>query len=188
MARGCFVLRKKLKSHYRLMRVKHPTRKLSRIKHLHLTHIGTRKKKELKAKAGETLDVIPFVTDLMHRYAGTHKPFFFLAAAGRALLLYHAVLKEEPRVLSNAGYQKLMAACTTHLVSYGAGGGVYMPKHHSYTHLSFNARWAGNPSWYSTFTDESENGLVAKQAKRVHPMCFPLAVLRKQLAKERLGL
>ena len=75
----------------------------------------------------------------------------------------------------------------THLVAYKLGGGCYIPKHHRVIHLTFNSHFAGNPSYYTTFEDEHENGVAAAVGRSVHPVLFGFNVLRKQIAMELYG-
>ena len=170
------------------MRVKNKAHKISRIRHLQLTHLGTKKKPELSSKAGEALDVVPFAVSLAHQFSGYGGKYQLLASAGRELVLIQAVLKNNPRRLNADSCQRLMASCVKHLFAYGAAKGVFIPKHHSFIHLCRSARFSGNPSAHSTFTDESENGEIARMGKKTHPFDFPYAVARRQVARERLGL
>lgn len=101
---------------------------------------------------------------------------------------YDKICKDNPRNMSASACAELMHHAVKHNTCYGLAGGVYVPKHHSFIHLTMGAPWAGNPGSYSTYQDEHENGLVARQGKLTHPFTFPSAVLRKQVARERLGL
>ena len=53
------------------------------------------------------------------------------------------------------------------------------PKHHAHFGISRRAQWAGTPLTYSTYRDETLNGLIAGIAKSTHPRKFAARVLKR---------
>ena len=187
-AKTMFILRHRLRLHYRLVRIKSPQHAQSRIRHLSLNQIGSLKAPNLAAKGGQTVDIVPFCTRLMDECSHLSEKFILLARAGRAIADFEVTMKPQPRVLSDSAQNRLLNACITHCVAYQMAGGCCVPKHHWWLHLAHGSGWGGNPKGYSTYGDESENGLVAKQGRFAHPFAFAFAVLRKQVAQERIDL
>ena len=189
LERGIFQLRKRLRRHYRVKRVTQPQHKLSRIRHLSVSMLGPADTSELKAKGGQTNDVISLATSLMHEFSAVGgRTFFLLASAGRALERCQQILRAEPRKMSPQACRELMEQCITHNTCFGLAGGAYAPKHHSFVHLAAAGPFSGNPAKHATFSDENANGIVARQGKWAHPQNFAYAVFRKQIAAERLAL
>ena len=185
--KSMFIIRRRLRLHYRVLRIKMPGHKQSRIRHLTLSNLGKLKNPTLAAKGGQTVDIVPFCTRLMHECAAQGQVFQLLAKAGRAITIFEETYRSEPLVMSTAGVNLLLTNCVTHCVAFKLAGGITVPKHHAWIHLCHGARWSGNPKGYSTYGDESENGLAAKQGRFAHPFAFAFTVMQKQVALERLG-
>ena len=80
--------------------------------------------------------------------------------------------------------QKLMDACVRHVLNYKASGAHMKPKHHQFIHLTKNMMKTGNPSYHTTYEDESINGFLATIGRSAHPTAFAMTLFEKLLAME----
>ena len=65
-------------------------------------------------------------------------------------------------------------------------GSTPKPKHHALVDLSRQMHRFGNPSWWSTYSDESLNSMIARLARTVHPAHFALTTLKKYFLQRSL--
>jgi hypothetical protein len=84
----------------------------------------------------------------------------------------YAEMEREPRCMSFAARNRLVASAVNHVVFYKAAGGHLVPKHHGLIHMALSAGGQGNPKCVSTYEDEHENGVDAKVCLHVHGATF----------------
>ena len=77
-------------------------------------------------------------------------------------------MKSEGRGMSPDGYRQLEASMSKFLANWSAWGGHMVPKHHMAWHMAQRARQHGNPKYYWTYPDESENRTMSAVAKVLH--------------------
>ena len=104
------------------------------------------------------------------------------------MVRYMHHMKQGQRVSPTNVGQEMLRLCTTFNVATMAAGISPVPKNHSFLHMTANIADMGNPAWYSTYEDESENGFVAKVGRSAHPLMFPFTVLVKLDVKRRYNL
>ena len=91
-----------------------------------------------------------------------------LQSASQAALSMDVVLRQEGRTMGRSQCQTLFQNYTRFLTLYLRAGGVWRPKCHLLVHLIQRALVKGNPRLYSTYRDESLNGIIAKIARSAH--------------------
>ena len=128
-----------------------------------------------------------FLLDILlkHRTSLSASLLMFLQA-GQSLSKYWAVMAREPRKRSVVSQQELFQYCLDHIFHYGSAGGHYVPKHHSFLHMSHSTDINGNPPFFSTYEDEHENGVVAGIGCKVHPNVFCLSVFERLFVLDEL--
>ena len=91
-------------------------------------------------------------------------------------------MEEEPRRMTPAGLSQLRKSMTRVLSFWKAYGGYMVPKFHFAWHLVQRADKMGNPRFYWTYADESENRTMSTVAKSLHKgRTFYAAFLQKVL-------
>ena len=90
-----------------------------------------------------------------------------------------SVVRVEPRNMSENGYLVLVKACLDHVEACTRMGMALKPKHHLFTHLTFDAKTKGNPRYYWTYLDESLNRLITIIASGAHRMTFERRIFAK---------
>ena len=141
----------------------------------------------LHAKGGESQDLVAFATRLCYTHAHRNDGFKLLATSGSALMEAKSIFKNAPKKLGPDLEAALMKSCVSHLVSYRAVGGHMVPKHHEYFHLCKLASFFGNPSYSSTWNDESENGLIKKMFITIHSSNFEISMFERLLVQRLLA-
>ena len=189
MTKGCMKMKQELKPYYRQKDIEQfADGKCTRIKNLNLKRFGkTLRTPFLKAKGAETRGVIEFTVGLLDRL-GAHAPHKcrMLAQAGRHLLRWYEICKAEKRTMSIGCRIELFSEAINHVVLYKASGSHMVYKHHAFLHLTALACFHGNPSYFSTYEDESENGLIAKIAEAVHARTFAMSTFERLHLADRL--
>ena len=71
-------------------------------------------------------------------------------------------------------------------VTFHAAGGILQPKNHALIHMTYNILKHGNPSYYSTYEDEDENGDCRTIGEASHLRTFQFTVLQHCIVKEVL--
>ena len=177
---GMLALRARLKPYYRTLRDENPLRSVSHIKKLTVGMLGKFQNPTLSANAGESRDLVGFVNGLLAEFSiqlGDQGQL--LQGAGAALADFYTITRDSPRSMSVPDQNALMSCVLRHNSLARAAGIKLVPKHHSWVHMVFACKRQGNPSKYSTFEDESENGAIARIAFRVHPHTFSASVFRR---------
>ena len=80
---------------------------------------------------------------------------------------------------------RLVNLCKTVLAAYKGASGHMVPKMHGFMHLSRSPSFLGNPYFFSTYQDETENGIVAGIGVSVHGLTFYVSVFEKIEVLER---
>ena len=132
--------------------------------------LGNQETYGLQAKAAESHGLLKFVLWLLEKYSDefeklpeeTSRPLAILKAATQAANSMDDIL------LSRMQCQHLMQHYLRFLTLYLKAGGVWRPKCHLPLHLIQRAMVQGDPRLYSTYRDESLNGVIAKIARSAH--------------------
>ena len=150
--------------------------------------IGNLEQPELKCRAGESRGLLKFTLRTLKEHVDVlGEQGLHLVRAGDAIERYAMLLKTEPRVMSMAVRQDMMNCAIGFNMSYKAAGGHEVPKFHSFIHMTYGIGFMGNPAYYSTYEDESENGLVARIGRSTSMCQFSFSVLVKlHVSKARL--
>ena len=89
-------------------------------------------------------------------------------------------MKVNDVVVPESECARAVAAVANHNAMYQQAGGVLAPKHHLLWECAAGMHRNGNPRFYSTYADESFNGVIKRVAQTVHPRYFSERVLCKQ--------
>ena len=160
----------------------------TRIKTLTLKKFGNLRTPCLKAKGAETKDLVAFSVELLLRLGDratvrSHR----LLQAGRHLLQWYALCKEHARFMPINAKVELFNAAVNHVVLYKKAGGHLVYKHHALLHLTQLVCSHGNPSYFHTYQDEHENGLMARVGEIVHASTFAISCFERIHLQQRLG-
>ncbi len=139
--------------------------------------LGTADSPSLHAKAAESHGLVQFV----HYFFEKHMDSFstkltvdlarkgkFILEAARAAMKLDTVFSSESRKLPREEVQKALGFYSRFLSFYSKAGGPLVPKTHFMVHLIQRSLFKGNPKKYSTYRDESFNGMIAKIARSCH--------------------
>ncbi|CAE7032303.1 unnamed protein product [Symbiodinium sp. CCMP2592] len=141
--------------------------------------------KYLKAKAAETHGLLGFVVDRLEKHAhvllsAEHaNTCDFLLRAGRAAMDFDAVMANGPRAIDERFCGMLFDHYNRFICLCERAGVALLPKCHMMYHMIQRAVQKGNPRMYSTYIDESLNGLIAQICRSVHRRGWALEVYRK---------
>lgn len=146
--------------------------------------LGTSERPQLHAKAAESHGLLKFVAFFLERHldefrcldAAGFRKTKFLKEAADAAMLFDEVFQMPERTLQRCQLQKAFNAYTRFLSFYQKAGGPLIPKCHFLIHLIQRALFKGNPRMYSTYRDESFNGMIAKIARSCHRRTWANAV------------
>jgi hypothetical protein len=160
-------LRRRMRSYYKTL--KRPRGTMSAIGRLTLLMLGKLKEPRLKAKAAETRNIIPLLTQLCAEnsgFLGEHGPY--LAAACTELKRFYDTMTGSPRVMNKTSLAALEQSSTRLLSYWKKIGGHFVYKFHALWHIAERARLHGNPKTYWTYADEAENRAMGRVAKGLH--------------------
>lgn len=138
--------------------------------------LGTEDRPELGAKAAESHGLLLFVEWLMDSHLSRfdtlgpdkqQRATFLREAAKAAVKLGH-VFQCETRRLTRHQAQTAWNAYVRFLHFYAKANGNITPKCHFMMHLIQRSLFKGNPRLYTTYRDESFNGMLAKVARSCH--------------------
>ena len=146
--------------------------------------IGQASNPSLSAKAAESHGLVSFIAylfekhlprfeSLTHEMARKSKMLF---EAAKAALQVDSVFKAESRMLSREELQHAFWAYCRFLKFYEMAGGPVIPKCHFMLHVIQRSIYKGNPRKYSTYRDESFNGVIAKVARSCHRRTWQNAI------------
>ena len=154
--------------------------------------------KYLKAKAAETHGLLGFCVEMLLKHAnfllsgnpGSTQPVLFdlLLCAGRAALKFDAILAGHERSVDESTCQQLFDEYNAFICISARAGVPVLPKAHLMYHLLQRSLTKGNPRMYTTYVDESYNGVIARVCRSVHRKGWALAVYRKLDMMQAMGV
>ena len=151
---------------------------------------------EMKIKAAEARGLLEFCHWLLVRHMHVFQAkggdallmAQYLMHAGASALEFERLMASNPRQMDRDQRLKLWGAYMKHLQLYLRAGGCFMPKHHLLIHMIKRVITRGNPKMYSTYKDESLNGVIARIARSCNRSCFGLSVhLKYSLLSQCVG-
>ncbi|CAE7541050.1 unnamed protein product [Symbiodinium sp. CCMP2592] len=151
-------------------------RKGTEVWNLTLGMLGNQETYNLSCKAAESHGLLRFIHWFLDRHLDefrtldndTSRTAELLLAAAKNALQMDEVLGLSCRKIDLGSVQKLLNCYIRFLLFYGRAGGVLKPKFHLLFHMIQRALYKGNPRAYSTYRDESLNGIFAKIARSAH--------------------
>ena len=171
-------LRSDLFAWYAAQKERRPGKELYELGDLTLKMLGSRTHHALATKAAETGTLLEFCTSLVHKHVER------LGAAGPALVRVGDALVRMKKIMRSSGVrmapdhcQELIDCAKRALALREAARIPLKPKWHLMLHLLGQAFRKGNPKSYSTFVDESLNGVLAKLAAGCHSLTWHRSVL-----------
>jgi hypothetical protein len=201
-SRKCALLRLKglLWAFYRNQRSHDPNWKKHRSELWNLTEdmLGKRYRPELKAKAAETRILIPFCVEILTNFmycfvaqgGDAHLRAQFMLGATESGVEFERILRAElpsGRSMSRAAQLDCWSAYMRHEMLCRRAGMRSLPKHHCMQHLVKRICFKGNPLSYSTYRDESLNGVIARIAASCHRRTFGMSVHEKYIYLQATG-
>ena len=180
------VLKKELKKYYRVERVVHRLTPLTKIKKFTVEVLGPFLNPDFKGKAAESRGLLKFATQVAQRLAPRDHKMYLLAKSGALLCRFMQILKQESRRVPVDKQIELMRCAVQHILLFRAAGGICTPKYHRLPHIVRAIWFSGNPSFYSTYEDESENGMIAIVCSKVHGDTFARSVFERILVDENI--
>lgn len=137
--------------------------------------------KYLKAKAAESHGLLGFVVDRLQKHANvlSLSEHDFLLRAGKAAMDFDAVMANRPRAIDERTCGMLFDHYNRFICLCDRAGLALLPKCHMMYHMIQRAVRKGNPRMYSTYIDESLNGVIARVCRSVHRRGWALEVYRK---------
>ena len=131
--------------------------------------LGPRTKLRLQAKAAETSRLLPLMEQLCTEYPSKLGPRgIFLRGACRRLLAVYTVMHDEPRMMTANGMDAFKENMRVFLTFWGKYGGHFYYNRHMAWHMAQRVEADGNPSYYHTYADESENRTMSRVAGTLH--------------------
>ena len=110
-----------------------------------------------------------------------------LLRASECLQKWYGIIQKPTTIIPETDCKNAIRLARKHCTLWSAHSGhSCKPKHHALVDMSRQMRKFGNPSKFSTYNDESFNGLAARLARSVHPANFALAVLKKYFLRRSL--
>ena len=141
--------------------------------------IGNNAHRDLKTKAHETGVLLDWAFDFCQRHEAGLPNGSFLKVAGQTLVEYMGLLRSSPKAVPIGVCQTLLDLCLRHVTVAKTAGVNLVPKHHMWIHLTLGIRLTGNPRWFSCFTDESLNAVIATIAQTCHRAHWETKVFQK---------
>lgn len=138
--------------------------------------IGTADHPVLGAKAAESHGLLKFVHWLFERHLGRFNRLAeakkrkakLIQESVKAALLLDSIFQKESRSFTRDDSERAFSAYTRFLSFFLKAGGNHTPKCHFMVHMIQRTQFKGNPRLYSTYRDETFNGLIAKVARSCH--------------------
>jgi hypothetical protein len=168
-------IKQKLWEHYKIKRTDPRWKaKGSEVWNLTLAMLGKKKNPHLSIKAAEAKGLLEFVKERLTIDVPKLNPgekmrgLLFLAGAESAWKVELSLRTTGSLTYTPAERQQLLTDYTHHVVLFHRAGGLLKPKHHMFFHLILDSSWRGVPSLWTTFRDESLNGVIAGIARSCH--------------------
>ena len=138
------------------------------------------------AKAAETHGLLDFCVQLLRDHMAQLRAIEScsetaqaLLGAGEAAQDFERILKTSKRKLDDATLEAMFTAYYRFASLYVRADGNIVGKLHLMFHLIIDARYKGNPRFYSTYKDESFNGVLAKIARATHRLDWYQGIFKK---------
>ena len=151
--------------------------------------LGPRGRPHLKAKAGPSRRLFPWIIDLLRRQGGAgHLDVAgplgcegsSLLECSEALAELYAVLAREPRKMPEEALVHAHGLCSKCAVAWKRSGGNMTMKWHAFAeHLVDQMRFAGNVAWTHNYADESENFSTRRRGTSVSRQVYSKMFLTK---------
>ena len=107
--------------------------------------------------------------------------------AGRAAKSFELSIAQADDVVSCKLRQTMFDSYMRFVTLFDRGGGSLKPKHHAILHLVLETASRGNPRLYSTYRNESLNGILARVARSCHRSCWETRVHEKFSVLQQCG-
>ena len=139
--------------------------------------IATFENPSLHAKAAQSKGLLLWIEHLFEKHLPDFNRLRDATMARQGKQLYEAAVSAvrvetafatSSRVLSRQEVQTSLNAYLRFLRFYSDAGGPLHPKHHFMLHLLQRSVYKGNPRMYTTYRDETFNGMLAKIARSCH--------------------
>ena len=179
-------MRRALKRTYTSMRLANPSHQLSRIDKLSLKMLGSSTDPNLHSKAGEARDIIYFVLKMLRLHHTKLDGGHHLLRAGEASYQFVTLMNSAGRRLTLQEQRSMFDLMKQHVVAFVDAGGVAVPKTHEMLHVAWKCRFFGNCRYYSTYEDETANGVAKKICHKCHPRTFAWSFWEKYFVTELL--
>ena len=138
------------------------------------------------AKAAETHGLLDFCVQLLQDHMDMLRTIDTCAAtaqcllgAGKAAQDFERILKTSKRKLDDEALESMFSAYYRFASLYARAEGNVVGKIHLMFHMIIGARKKGNPRFYSTYRDESFNGVLAKIARGTHRLDWYKGIFKK---------
>ncbi len=147
--------------------------------------LGKRRQPSLSAKAAETHGLLEFCVVLPDIYMPRMRTqdqllcANLLKAAGQEALKFDAVISRNDRNMPEAEKGAMHFSFMRFATLYQRANGHIIPKFHLMLHMICRVAGNGNPRFYSTYKDESLNGVIARIARSCHRRFWEFNVHRK---------
>ena len=191
---GLLILKNKLYDFYKAKRTDdHEWRKRgSEVWNVTQKMMGTKKRKTLAVKAAEARGLLEFAAVILEETVPKLKPAeraqgMLLLESAKAGFRFDQLLKTADPLVTVEGQQELLTVYLRHVQFYKMAGGDLIPKHHMMIHMILSSSVLGHPTLYTTYRDESFNGVIARIARACHRNSFGLEVHRKLNVLQELG-
>jgi hypothetical protein len=133
----------------------------------------------MKTKAAQTGVLLRLATAFCEEFGEHIQRGALLAEAGRAMLEYMRIIRNNAFRVPWDQCQLLMHLCRRHLALMEACGVKFLPKAHQWVHMTSKVRTCGNPRLYSCFLDEGLNLVLALMAKASHRTRWHLSIFTR---------
>lgn len=138
--------------------------------------LGAEDRPVLGAKAAESHGLLKFVDWLFDRrlvrFNGLvpekKRKAKSVQESVKAALLLDSIFQKESRTFTRDDSEKAFSAYKRFLSFFLKAGGNHTPKCHFMMRVIQRTQFKGNPRLYSTYRDETFNGLIAKVARSCH--------------------
>ena len=139
--------------------------------------LGGSENPSLHAKAAESYGLLLFIRHLLCKHLGDFEKLRdramrdkakLLCEASTAAVLFEETFAKSTRRVSRLEAEQALGSYKRFLRFYHEAGGSMLPKCHLMFHLIQRSLFKGNPKRYTTYKDESFNGVLARIARSSH--------------------
>ena len=110
-----------------------------------------------------------------------------LVKSSDCLVAWYDIILSKSCTFSVDVCNKAITLAKKHVTLWRAHTGYHpKPKHHALVDLSRLMSRFGNPSLWSTYSDETLNSTISRLSRTVHPANFALAILKKYYLQRTL--